>query len=149
MPRLSWQFKTTMGAALLLAAIGGVCAQPAAPSVLNLGGDEVRMVNGVRTACARAPFEASESGANPYSLRVAVTENGNFLPPRLTLAQGDQTLVRLTCKSEWVMFGLAPGNYTVSAALSNGMTVSKQIGVPQDGVVRTVLGRETPLVPSS
>ncbi len=107
------------------------------------------MVHGVRTACASEDFEQAQIGAAPYSMRIAVTENGNYVPPRITLSQNDQPLVRVVCKSDWVMFGLEPGAYAVSAAMPDGTSVSKHVEVPKDGVVRTALGREKPAAPTS
>jgi hypothetical protein len=106
-----------LSTAALSAAIG--FAPPAAADLLPM--DNPTTINGVETVCTGIGSSQQDPRWPSYPVRVEFSNGGaQYLAgAHVTLSSGGKQLAAFDCSGSWVLFRLKPGNYKVSATLTD------------------------------
>lgn len=131
---------------LALAAVGiGTAlglAWPAAADSLPM--DNPVTINGVETVCTGIGSAQDNPRWKTYPIRVEFSNGGaQYLAgAHVTLKSGGTQLASFDCSGAWVLFRIKPGDYTVSATLTDqpaGGERSATFSPPSSGQKRVVI----------
>ena len=130
--------------AVVAVAIGAAVAfaWPAAADPLPM--DNPVTMNGVEAVCTGIGSSQDDPRWKSYPIRVEFSNGGaQYLAgAHVTLKSGGAQLASLDCSGAWVLFRVSPGNYTVSATLTDqpgGGERSATFSPPASGQTRVVI----------
>jgi hypothetical protein len=131
------------GGAALIVGLGLAVVADAQPAFTRLADDSVTTVAGIKTACTGVGLAMREEPRwKAFSVRVEVsTASRDYLgEERLSVAGADgKALLAVSCDSPWVLLGLAPGEYKVTAWSGNLGPKTMTIHAPAQGQGRFVV----------
>ena len=142
------KFRYLAAGAILAGAIVGFYWPAQANSYVPM--DNPITIDGVETVCTGIGDEAQHDPRwLAYPIRVEFSNSGaQYLSgAHVVLSAGGKPLAALDCAGPWVLFKLAPGNYTVAATLLNGQgggERSAAFSPPATGQKRVVLQFKLP-----
>ncbi|HEX3653961.1 MAG TPA: hypothetical protein VHU18_14170 [Rhizomicrobium sp.] len=106
-----------LSAAVLSAAIGFASPAPADPLPM----DNPTTLNGVEVVCTGIGSSQQDPRWPSYPVRVEFSNGGaQYLAgAHVTLSSGGKQLAAFDCSGSWVLLRVKPGNYKVSATLTD------------------------------
>ena len=100
-------------------------------------------LNGIETVCTGIADSKDDPRWKAYPVRIEFSNGGaQYLAgAHVELSQGSKQLTSLDCSASWVLFKLAPGNYSVTGTLtgSNAKPRTAKFSPPATGQKRIVL----------
>ena len=127
-----------------LAAAAAIAFMQATPAVADpMPMDNPVTLNGIETVCTGIADSKDDPRWKTYPVRIEFSNGGNqyLAGAHVELSQGSKQLASLDCSASWVLFKLAPGEYSVTATLtgSSAKPRTAKFSPPATGQKRIVL----------
>jgi hypothetical protein len=124
----------------LAAGLGLPLATTAQPAPVHLPADTVTVVAGLKTACTGIGAATRQDPRwNDFPVRIEVAApSGDFLGEETLVVAPDKgpPLLAVSCNSPWVLLGLSPGAYRVTASSGHWGPKTISIRAPAHGQAR-------------